>query len=445
MGRWPKKVKHRRKVLAKIYRPCKGRESYRVTWYAAGKRQMKSFATYAGERGAKEFAETKVKELANNPHAAMLSPSQATDALAAIERLQAHVQATGRRFSLVSSVSQFCEADVKVNGRLLTDVADGFMTTVVSVKRKDLIQAVKDFIALDEPRTAAQPGQRPEIEPRYLRQKRRMLEKFATMLPGHAVCDVTKSHIDMFINGLSNLPTRRKNLPKPSTPKSRNHYRGSLRMFIEWATRQDYLPQNHRLLEAESMKPEKTNRGETLFYTPKELRDLLEAADGPVQALMAIGGLAGLRTAELLRLDWADVWHVSGHIEVTAGKSKTRSRRLVKMVPALAKWLSPFRQFKTGKLWAQQEQYFHEQVAVICDEAKVKRKANALRHSFCTYHFALDGNENLTAQQAGNSPAMIHGHYKGLATKKEAKAWFAIKPAKTAANVIRLPQKEGVA
>jgi len=29
-------------------------------------------------------------------------------------------------------------------------------------------------------------------------------------------------------------------------------------------------------------------------------------------------------------------------------------------------------------------------------------------------------NENLTAQQAGNSPSMIHAHYKGLATKKEA-------------------------
>jgi hypothetical protein len=53
----------------------------------------------------------------------------------------------------------------------------------------------------------------------------------------------------------------------------------------------------------------------------------------------------------------------------------------------------------------------------------------------------LHGNENLTAQQAGNSPAMIHAHYKGLATKKEAKTWFAVKPAKTAKNIIALAQK----
>ena len=29
MLKWPKRVKHRKKVLAKIYRPCAGRESYR--------------------------------------------------------------------------------------------------------------------------------------------------------------------------------------------------------------------------------------------------------------------------------------------------------------------------------------------------------------------------------------------------------------------------------
>ncbi|MGA2661102.1 MAG: hypothetical protein ABSH34_26770 [Verrucomicrobiota bacterium] len=42
-----------------------------------------------------------------------------------------------------------------------------------------------------------------------------------------------------------------------------------------------------------------------------------------------------------------------------------------------------------------------------------------------------------TAQQAGNSPAMLHGNYKGPATKTEAEQWFAVAP-KQAANVIAL-------
>jgi hypothetical protein len=71
--------------------------------------------------------------------------------------------------------------------------------------------------------------------------------------------------------------------------------------------------------------------------------------------------------------------------------------------------------------------------------AAVERNPNGLRHASCKYHFAAHANEKLTAQQAGNSPAMIHAHYKGLATEAEAAKWFAVKPAKSAKNVIRLP------
>jgi hypothetical protein len=63
-----------------------------------------------------------------------------------------------------------------------------------------------------------------------------------------------------------------------------------------------------------------------------------------------------------------------------------------------------------------------------------------LRHGYCSFHFALHSNENLTAAQAGNSPAMIHAHYKGLATKAEAEKWFNVQPAK-AENVIHLAAK----
>jgi hypothetical protein len=37
-----------------------------------------------------------------------------------------------------------------------------------------------------------------------------------------------------------------------------------------------------------------------------------------------------------------------------------------------------------------------------------------------------------------NSPAMIHAHYKGLATKAEAKKWFDLKPSATPVNIMPL-------
>jgi hypothetical protein len=41
-------------------------------------------------------------------------------------------------------------------------------------------------------------------------------------------------------------------------------------------------------------------------------------------------------------------------------------------------------------------------------------------------------------EKAGNSPAMVHKNYKGLMTKKDGKAWFAVASTQ-AANVIPLP------
>jgi len=436
MAKWPKRVKHRNKVLAKIYRPCRGRDSYRVTWYAANKRQMKSFATYAGKGGAKEFAEALVKELAKNSQAIMLTPAQATDALAAFERLGTFYQTTGRKVSLLAAVSEYCESSAKLPGQTrLSEAIEGFSRTVATVKRKDLGAAVEDFIAAEEPRTQSTNGERAQLSPKYHYNRAIQLRRFAGSFAAYAVSDLGKHDLDSFFGS---------KLVSAFSSKSRNHHRAALVQFFSWCVRKDYLSAGNRLNEADTMRPEHANTAEVEFYTPKEFRELLEKGSGAMRAMIAIGGLAGLRTAELLRLDWADVWRVRGHIEVTAGKSKTRQRRLVEICPALAAWLGKFRECTTGKLCTLHEITFQQHFAALCQKAKVKRKTNGLRHAFCTYHFSLHGNENLTAQQAGNAPAMIHAHYKGLATKKEAKAWFAVKPAKAANNIIRLTQKRAV-
>jgi integrase len=441
MSKWPKKVKHRNKVLAKIYQPCQGRESYRVTWYAAGKRQMKSFPTFAGRGGAKEFAEAQVRELAANSQAVMLTPSQATDSLAAIERLGSFYQATGRKVSLLAAVSEYCDAAAKLNGRTLTEAVEGFSRTVATVTRQDLAAAVEEFLQTDAPRTKASNGQRAQLSAEYAYNRQIQLRRFAATFPNTAVCDLGKNHLDAFVGSLGKLQSKSRNRRAATSAKTRNHYRAAIRQFLQWAVRKDYLPVTHRLGEAEGLRPEHANTAEVSFYTPGELKALLVNANDTLRPLIAFGALAGLRTAEMLRLDWADVWRVPRHIEITAGKSKTRQRRLVEVCPALAAWLKPFRPFAKGKLWSFHKISFQRNLTELCERAKVPRKANGLRHAFCTYHFALHGNENLTAQQAGNSPAMIHAHYKGLATKKEARALFAIKPARTSNNIIPLAKE----
>jgi integrase len=426
--RFPKRIAYRGKTLAVIYGKSKGRDSYRVAWHVAGQRRMASFPSYSLAKG---HADALVKELAKGSQVTALHPAQARDALAALERLQTHYQATGRRVSLLACAAQFCEADAKLDGHTLADAVAGFNSTVAKVKRVDLKNAVDQFIEGRKIKTLAKDGKRPQLSPGWHYIVSMWLREFADTFPGYAVSDLTREHLSKYVNGHGDV-----------SPRTRNGRRNAIKMFFKWAVERDYLTANHRLLVADGMAKEVEDFGEVEIYSPKELRIMLDCASRKTEyrnllPVIALGGLGGLRLQEIARLTWADVWRVAEHIEISATKSKTRQRRLVEIIPALAAWLEPFRDFN-GNVWGDTLDNFHDLFGTMRDELEIPARRNGLRHGFCTYHFALHANENLTAQQAGNSPAMIHAHYKGLATKAEAEKWFNVLPPDSAKNVIPL-------
>ena len=213
----------------------------------------------------------------------------------------------------------------------------------------------------------------------------------------------------------------------------------NLKPSARWSLEQDYLPPATRLLGATGLKHENADPDEIDFYRPNELRALLESADKDLLPFVALAGLAGLREREIVRLTWEDVFRVPGHIEVGALKAKTRSRRLVEMVPALAAWLELYRG-RTGPVWTNGYNAFHVEFARLRDTLKIPRRRNGLRHAFVAAHFAVRADEGLTAKEAGNSPAVVHRNYKALLTRNQGEAWFAVCPAPAAANVIPLKQ-----
>ena len=188
------------------------------------------------------------------------------------------------------------------------------------------------------------------------------------------------------------------------------------------------------------------------YYKPAELDALLQAASEKpepeqpdfrhLRPVIALCGLAGLRLQEAVRLTWDEVFRVDGHVEISQTKSKTRQRRLVTASPALTQWLMPYRS-RSGPIWVPGMEKFHSDFGALRASLKIPARRNGLRHAFVTYHFALHQNESLTAAEAGNSPAMIHGHYKGLATKVEAQKWFNVCPAGAAENVVVIPKQAG--
>ena len=423
--KFPVTIEHRR-FLAKIYGKSDAYPFYRVAYKAGGKRVVRSFAEFSE---AKAEAEAKVRQLANGSQTAALSSRDAAVALAVRDALDVFRRETGRSVSALEAVNEYLAAARKLGDRPLSQAITGYLGTVATVRAVDLAAAVQEFLAAQEAKTQSTEGRRPQLSPVYAYMCGHFLGNFAEVFPGHSLRDITKDHLDLFFGD-----KKRAKL----APKSRNHYRGTIKLFLRWAIKRDYLPANHRLLEAAGMERETVTGGETGFYRPEELRRLLEADDDTLRPIIALCGLAGLRVQEALRLTWADVFRVPDHIEVSAGKSKTRSRRLVTTVPALESWLAPYRECQ-GPLWTSKATYYIERFAELRESLRIPSRKNGLRHAFCTYHFALHGNENLTAQQAGNSPAMIHAHYKGLATRAEAEKWFSVAPVNPEASPEGVP------
>lgn len=422
--KFPQVIRHR-KAEATIYGRSAHYPRYRLAYRVAGQRRLRTFTSY-GE--AKTEAERIVRELATGSQNAALTASQSRDALAAIERLEAFRLATGNQFSLLTAVSEFCEASAKLPGFSLRNAVDGFLTTVAVVARKDLAEAVAEFNASRAPKARPQKNKaRSALNAKYVENTRNWLKGFADMFPGYCVCDLTKELLDAYVLSLREL-----------SPKSRNHRRAITKQFLRWCVAKDYLSQSHRLFEATELKPEDLIGEKTDYYLPTELRVLLDHAEPDIRLIIALQAFAGLRLEEALRLEFADLFRRIGHIEISSAKSKTRQHRLVEIVPALQQWLEPFRNMegKLNRKWSRPNSYdrvFHN----LRESLKIPSRKNGLRHGFCTYHFAAFGNENLTAAQAGNSPAMVHSNYKGLATKSEAEDWFNVMPAQ-ADNVIAL-------
>ena len=143
--------------------------------------------------------------------------------------------------------------------------------------------------------------------------------------------------------------------------------------------------------------------------------------------ILALGGFAGLRSCELVRLNWSVVQLARGVIEIKQSVSKTGQRRLVPIAPNLAQWLAPYAQ-ENGPVWT----YSHSELTALkaetAEAAGFKWRHNALRHSFASYRLAQLQNANQVSLETGHTVKVLFSNYRELVTPDEAKGWFNIQP-----------------
>jgi len=219
----------------------------------------------------------------------------------------------------------------------------------------------------------------------------------------------------------------------PVGPQSRLNYRRALHAFFNFAIARKFAREN----PAKGTGRPKVFSREPGVLTPAQFERLLNAADERLRPALAIGGFAGLRPAELHRLTWDAVNLEERHVSVSAKASKTASRRLVPICDNLMPWLlaAPKRD---GPVCSLSPAIERDLIVAAREAAGIKTwPADALRHSWVTYRFALTGDAARTAAEAGHDQAVLHRHYRALATKAQAEAYFAIRPPGDTEKVVK--------
>jgi integrase/recombinase XerD len=145
-------------------------------------------------------------------------------------------------------------------------------------------------------------------------------------------------------------------------------------------------------------------------------------------AYLTLGAFAGIRTEEILRMNWEDINWTDGHICILKPKKVTRWRpRHVEILPALRRHLEPFalkngRIFPGGEpqLWALR----NELVKLLGLQAW---PSNCLRHSFATYHVPIQNDYSKLSIQMGHANAnMTRYKYGALRPRTVAGQWWAL-------------------
>jgi integrase len=406
---WPRKVRFGRVTVPVYRRPTgSGNFGFMVANYADGKRRFDSYAT---EAEALEAADTLAKRLSQRDVlAASMTREQAVDYTSATQGLAPF------NVSLPAMAATVTEC-LKLVGDLpnMTAACKFYAARHKLATKKPVAEVVAELLAVKESRGAS---------PRYLEDLRNRLKRVAKSFVKDA-SSVTTADVQEWLDA------------QKFSGQGYTNYRSVLHLLFNHAAARGYAVDNP-VVGTERVK---VRRGETQIFTPTEISRLLAKAPPDFLPVLALGAFAGVRSAEIERMEWSDIDLLGRHVIVGANRAKTAGRRIVPICDALLAWLLPYAG-RQGKIWPGTHDAFYDAqkdtaaaTQVNADTEKgikalppVKWKSNALRHSYASYRFAQTGDAGRVAGELGNSAPVVHAHYRELVKPADAERWFNVKP-----------------
>lgn len=211
--------------------------------------------------------------------------------------------------------------------------------------------------------------------------------------------------------------------------RTRQNHLVSFSILFNFAQRKGYLPDGKT--EADKLERTPLEPKTPEIFTPDEMCKLLDSVCPEGIPFLVLGAFAGIRAQEIQRLTWDDIDLSNKIVKLNRDKTKTKRRRVVPLSDNLIEWLVIARQHF---LWedldnpspasSPQKSY----TAPAAEASGVRWKQNGLRHSFVSYHLALEQNAAKTALISGHTQEEAEESYLELVTQEEAKRWFSIFP-----------------
>ena len=305
-----------------------------------------------------------------------------------------------------------CLAKLEPFGVTLREAVDMLLPTLAA--RRQTVAVEKAVAAMLKAQKADGASRR------HLEDLRSRLGQFERAFPGRPLAGLSTVELDGWIRGLG------------VGAVSRNNFRRVVASLFAFGLARGWCAEN----PATALARAKVAGGKVGILTPGQTAMLLNSAPTDCVPALAIGAFAGLRRAELERLDWREVRLAKGLVEVTAGKAKTARRRFVPIRENLAAWLAVHAR-PEGPVcpvnWRKRFDAAREAAGLGGDAWP----DNALRHGFASYHAAhFQDAGKLAAEMGHTSPAVVFQHYRELVEPEEAARYWNIRPATAPANVV---------
>ena len=181
-------------------------------------------------------------------------------------------------------------------------------------------------------------------------------------------------------------------------------------VFLNWCLKQGFIKEPIAIQGKPSMP-----RGEIQVLSNRVVSSLIKTCPSDLQGYLWLCLCMGLRVAEAKRTE--HLAYRDGCLIVGASAAKTRTRRVLDILPGHEKY---------AELIHPQINLKKRMLALRADARISDWPRNCMRHTAASHWLNRLQSAESTSLHLGNSPVMLHRHYKALVTREQSEEFFSL-------------------